>query len=253
MKRSDVKKLLVLLLFLLLVELPTLSFGETYNMQEYFPLESAGRFLVYRQTWTEFDETHIDAESEYADGKEVVNWVGCTRYFTRGGEEFECATWRKDGLRLYKWVSMSWPGHEIYKPYLLICPIQLETGTPFMSPPCRYKLYDDGTLDYEGPVRIELEALGEEVVTVPEGTYNCLKIHGKVEWLNEIEESWWHIWEADIWLAHGVGLVKMDLTNKTEEEEPIPILHQYESVFRHSPPCPHDGDDGCHRRDCGGR
>jgi len=228
-RHLGLKRLLTPLLFLVLVSLPVLSFGATYNLKEYFPLKQ-GDFRIYKET-EENGEIHIDAEAAYADGRIVVNGLGCTRVFTRGGEECEYGGWYEDGLRLYRWEAMEWKNsYEIYEPYLLICPLQLETGKLFTSQ-CSYKCYEDGTLAHQGPLRIELQALGEEQVIVPIGTFNCLKIHGKVQWTPS-DEQITHIWEADIWLARGIGVIKMDLIDLTPgEEEETPSI--YELIFNY--------------------
>ena len=213
------KRLLVSLLFLVIVSLPTLSLGETFNLKEYFPLHKG--FRLYKTIGVEEQE----AESEFAiEGQ--LNGKECMRVFTRSGEECEYGGWYEDGLRLYRWESMVSEGeYEIYEPYVLICPVQMEIGERFTSL-CSYKCYDEGgMLAHQGPLSIELQALGEEEVTVTAGTFNCLKIHGKVQWTPSDEEKT-HIWEADIWLAQGIGLIKMDLIDLTPGEEEVPRIYK---------------------------
>ena len=66
------RKLLVFVFFFF-IGLPISSFGETYNLKEYFPVEQ-GEFLNYKVTVLEND-VDIDVESQYGDSKVVINGI----------------------------------------------------------------------------------------------------------------------------------------------------------------------------------
>ena len=229
------RKLLVFVFFFVFIGLPISSFGETYNLKEYFPVEQ-GEFLNYKVTVLEND-VDIEVESQYGDSKVVINGVECTKCVTRGGEMYEYGGWYEDGLRLYKSKYPVEDEYRIYEPYILICPLTLETGEPFTSE-CIYKIYESGVITEQGPLKVELRALGEEEVTVPAGTFNCLKIYGRVEWKPPYEPA--HSGEGYIWLARGIGLIKLDVTpNVVDGREP----RVYELLFGFIPVCKGDFDN----------
>lgn len=182
---------------------------KAYHIADYFPCEQG-------DTW-EYKVFSDDGEENQGrvkiDGTEIVNGVETKKRYElldpdwQDENWYECVAQNSEGFVWYKEVDIKQdPSDKFYNPPYVYLPLKMRIGQSFTS----YWLEARPIADPSTAIRgctIRLEGL--ETVSVPAGRFEgCLKIK-YCEFWHEENPSYHDAWKGWMWLARGVGIVKI--------------------------------------------
>lgn len=200
----------LLVLFTIFLLLTNFYFAFAYDLKEYYPCEQGNKWVYLSGESEKIIE--IKGKEQTFDGKEIIK----VNYLKNKRSDF--VTFDDEGLKVYK--SLDEPDNitTVFEPPKMLFPANLQVGEEgtFISMWSKVPFEEDGQIG-ELTDSIKLESDNEDL-ELPAGKFsNCLKfaylMTDKAGKDRSVEQK------VNIWLAPGIGMVKMSVSYKEISSE----------------------------------